>query len=464
MNQRDKVFIGHANPENNEFTMWLYAKLKNEGYDVICDLTFLTGGEEDYWKSLQDVLENKCIKYLLVFSKSTFTKQGVIDEWEQVRGFSKKYGLQDFVYILKIDDVAFDERIGTKVYNQFRFDESWALGLKQLTRKLFKDNVPKFNNAYLSINDWLKNKYSTNSGIIQKDENFYSNWIEVPHYPEHINIFRYSITAQAEAINKEITHYPAIQHDKYVISFLEELPNYSTKNEIAIQYKEKLTIKTTEIFQNIERHEFPQLSDLKRFIVRLFNDAFIKFIENRGLQYYFMSQKRKCYYYKKGQIEQDKIHFEYEGKKTWKQIIGEYYDSNWHFGISCNSLLSPIFSYSFKSHILFSDDGYTIWDSKSKLHRARRSKGKSFFNKDWRSLLLAFLKTLSDDGVYINIPLNKDFILILNSTPIQFISKIGYDEPLNKGRIVPIDFYEESWDEFEEDLSETNVWENNENS
>src|SRR6266478_2691829 len=115
MNKRDVIFIGHANPEDNEFTLWLYAKLKNEGYNVECDLTCLTGGEDDYWKVLQDILDNHACKYLLVLSKDTFKKQGVIDEWEQVKSASRKTGLADFVMIAKIDDVPFDIRIGVNV-------------------------------------------------------------------------------------------------------------------------------------------------------------------------------------------------------------------------------------------------------------------------------------------------------------------------------------------------------------
>jgi hypothetical protein len=114
---RDTIFIGHANPEDNEFTLWLYHKLTNEGYKVACDLINLTGGEADFWKTLQDILDNQTCKYLLVFSKSAFKKQGVIDEWEQVRAIGKREGINDFVSLVKVDDVAFSARIGTVTIN-----------------------------------------------------------------------------------------------------------------------------------------------------------------------------------------------------------------------------------------------------------------------------------------------------------------------------------------------------------
>ena len=37
--QRDTLLLSHANPEDNEFTLWLAFQLANEGYRVLCDLT-----------------------------------------------------------------------------------------------------------------------------------------------------------------------------------------------------------------------------------------------------------------------------------------------------------------------------------------------------------------------------------------------------------------------------------------
>ncbi|HET6179083.1 MAG TPA: hypothetical protein VFE61_19295 [Candidatus Sulfotelmatobacter sp.] len=42
---RDTLLLSHANPEDNEFTLWLALQLANDGYRVWCDLTKLLGGE-----------------------------------------------------------------------------------------------------------------------------------------------------------------------------------------------------------------------------------------------------------------------------------------------------------------------------------------------------------------------------------------------------------------------------------
>ena len=41
--ERDTLLLSHANPEDNEFTLWLALQLANHGYKVWSDLTKLLG-------------------------------------------------------------------------------------------------------------------------------------------------------------------------------------------------------------------------------------------------------------------------------------------------------------------------------------------------------------------------------------------------------------------------------------
>lgn len=441
---RDTIFIGHANHEDNNFTLWLSAKLSNEGYKVACDLMSLTGGESDFWKELQNILENETCKYILVFSKETFKKQGVIDEWEQVRSIAKRNNLKDFIYLLKIDDVAFDERIGTTVMNQFRFDKSWAKGLKALIFKLSKDQVPKETNAPLSLNDWLKNRFSTNPGVVEQTEKYYSNWLKIPSLPKKIFFYKYTTSKQAEAIGKEVTDFPIVIHDNYLISFLEKLPKESLLHNVAIIPTKKFSIDSLNALKKYESSEFPNRDDLRRFLVRLLNQSLHQLMISKGLNIYELSNDRNCYFYKKDQLVNDRVFFDYEGKRIRKDLVGNYFENFWHYGVSVSTLLYPKLCFSLKSHIIFSDDGQLVWSDKDKVHRARRTKGKNFFNKEWRSMLLAFLSSLGEDSNnHINLPLTEKYLLSLSTKTIEFKSPIGYIEPKDKGRLVPLDYSEE---------------------
>ncbi|MEQ8360111.1 MAG: toll/interleukin-1 receptor domain-containing protein [Cytophagales bacterium] len=439
---RDTIFIGHANPEDNDFTLWLYHKLSNEGYKVACDLVNLTGGEADFWKTLQDILENQSIKYLLVFSNKTFTKQGVIDEWEQVRSIGKREKIKDFVCLLKVDDVPFDNRIGTVTMNQFRFDRSWASGLRRLTKKLYLDEVPK-NKSSLTVNNWLKNRYTDfDAGLRKKKETYHSNWIEIDSIPEKMCFFRYSNSKQAEAIKKEIDSFPVIRHDNYLITFLDSLPTELFQQDLIIESKEVYSFSTKKCFQYFETEDFPGYHDARRFLVRLLKESFILYLVNLGLSSYGLSSKNQAFFYRKDQLPNDRVNYEYLGKKKRKDLVGKYFEDIWHYAVSFRPLFSPFFCFSIKGHLVFSNDGDNPWRDKSKQHAARRKKGKNFFNKEWRDMLIAFLTSLGEHEI-LSLPGSIDENIRVKKIPIEMNSDVGYDDPKEKGREVPIDFYDE---------------------
>jgi len=45
--QREAIFISHANPKDNIFTLWLGAKLTSLGYEVWADVLRLQGQRPD---------------------------------------------------------------------------------------------------------------------------------------------------------------------------------------------------------------------------------------------------------------------------------------------------------------------------------------------------------------------------------------------------------------------------------
>jgi hypothetical protein len=66
---RKLVFISHANPENNNFTLWLASRLTAEGYLVWSDFTRLFGAEI-FWEDIQDAIRNHAAKVVVVLSRS----------------------------------------------------------------------------------------------------------------------------------------------------------------------------------------------------------------------------------------------------------------------------------------------------------------------------------------------------------------------------------------------------------
>jgi hypothetical protein len=65
---RETVFINHGAPEDNEFALWLSAKLAIAGYRVWVDRRRLRGGD-DFWDEIDRVLRTEAIKQIVIFSE-----------------------------------------------------------------------------------------------------------------------------------------------------------------------------------------------------------------------------------------------------------------------------------------------------------------------------------------------------------------------------------------------------------
>ena len=71
------------------------------------------------------------------------------------------------------------------------------------------------------------------------------------------------------------------------------------------------------------------------------------------------------------------------------------------FGITeypYNQSFHPFIGASIKSHLIFTQDGVNIIDNDSTQHSYRRNKGKTFFNEQWRDMLIALLFSLQDNN------------------------------------------------------------------
>jgi hypothetical protein len=73
---RNKIFISHASPDDNDFTKWLALKLIALGYEVWCDVLFLDKGA-DFWKVIDKEIREGAIKFLLATSEIAIKRDGV---------------------------------------------------------------------------------------------------------------------------------------------------------------------------------------------------------------------------------------------------------------------------------------------------------------------------------------------------------------------------------------------------
>lgn len=437
---RDTIFIGHATPEDNEFTVWLQSKLQNEGYKCECDLSLLLGGEADYWRNLQDFLEFQTAKYVLVVSETTFSKSGVLDEWEFCKSVEKENNLSDFLIPIKIDHSTFNARIGLNRKNIISCEENWAIGLKRLLKKLKHDNVPKSEASIFSINDWYENAYTNWSGIDNEQSDiFFSNWIKIPQLPENMYFYKFYNEDQAKAVLANNIVYTAFRHGNFIVTFQKSLNYFLSDENLDIEPTEIVIKKTQDAFIKYQEDIFPTYHDFRRLLVRLLKDCVEGYLIGKDLVRFELSNS-SCYFFEHKPDDKAKGRFVVKEKTKNIGITGKYYDAFWHYALSFRPLLYPELSFVAKNHIIFTEDGKKAWDDPKKMHRARRDKGSKMHNKEWRDQLLAYLSSLADnENSEIIIPVAEETNIVLSTVPILFNAPFSYKEPNDPSRLMSID-------------------------
>jgi hypothetical protein len=460
---RDTIFISHAViTKDNEFVLWLASRLQLLGYKVWCDLNNLKGGEADFWgKVIEPQIRDHAAKVIVIVSKAGILKQGVIDEYNFARGIAQEKDLHDYVIPIRIEDVPFTARISLNSYNVINCSENWQTGLSSLVEKFDQDGVPKGSHGELSdeFNDIIFNNYS---GIIPKRELYYSSWLCPLNIPEKFYLFKYSNDHQTRAIIRDYyKDYPIQRHGNYLFSFHNKV-NMTRKviiEGLDLQTENVNPIETIEIkvadIQDNTNTEFPTKKDCEYLLKRLFNWSLSFNLTKRGLRVFELANKKSCYYFEKNFKPGDKVVINYYNRKKRKNLVGKFLDAYWHMGLSFNFRLDPIPAYELKTHILFSGDGKNIWNSSSRLHSARRKKGRTWYNEHWRDQLLAFLVYLSkpEEHESFSIPISDNLDIRLPFCTKTYNSEFGYWEPKEKERMDIINSKDEEF-ELNEEINE----------
>jgi len=463
LENRDTIFISHAYlQKDNEFVLWLASRLQLLGYKVWCDLKNLKGGEYDFWgQVIEPEIRDKAAKVIIVVSKAGILKPGVIDEYNFARGIAQEKGLHDYVIPIRIEDVPFTARISLNSYNVINCSVNWQAGLSALIEKFDLDGVPKGQHGELSneFKDVIFNNYS---GIIPKHELYYSSWLCPEKFPQKFYLFKYSNDQQTRAIIRDYyKDFPILRHGRYLVSFHNKV---NMTRKVSVEGLDLVTEDVTPIeileinvadIQGNTNSEFPTKKDCEYLLKRLFNWSLSFSLTKRGLKVFELANRKSCYFFEKNYKPGDKVVINYHNRKKRKNLVGKFLDAYWHMGLSFNFRLEPIPSYELKAHILFSGDGKTIWTSSSKLHAARRKKGRTWFNEHWRDQLMAFLAYLAkpEEQEFFSIPVSDNVDIRLPFCTKTYDSEFGYWEPKEKERMDIINSKDEEF-EINEEINE----------
>jgi hypothetical protein len=448
---RSIIFLSHANPEDNVFAEWLSLKLLQLGYAVFCDQINILGGE-DIWRDVEAVIRERSIKFLYCLSKYSNSKEGTLNELSLANKVARaNSNLKNFVIPLHLDDLSYGDmniEIGRK--DAIEFNNGWAEGLSKLLKVLSKDNVPITPNLTPeAVANWWNIEHSKSNHVTRNNETYISNLYPIMSLPKTIHIHTLPSTIVWDTIKILQAQNALYPYKNHVISFID-----ATK--ISERYGKMLFIENTVSYDfnrfGLDRNldSFIEYKQRRDIIYNLIKSVWENTALSENLLPYILSGYNKCFYFHKDLISGDKYHYkDINNKIRYKKLVGDYRDACWHYALQAIPVIGKMNNLSFKSHIVFSDDGHNIWESVKRSHRARRSMCAMWWNDKWRDLLMAAINWMSKNNDYIRLGIDEDEKIIISKRPIRFISPVSTGQQMSYDMPDDYDYYEDDWDDTE---------------
>ena len=437
MRMRDMIFISHANPEDNVFTRWLALQLGRCGYPVWCDLTRLLGGEA-FWTDIEKALRERTVKFIYVLSQTSNSKDGPLNELQVASNVARDNSLHDFIIPVAIDDLPSRQtHIQLSRLNHISFQKSWADGLHILLELLERENIQKDEKRFSAkaVSEWWRSFSPVDQGVRLENEMHVSNWFPARKLPEHLHFHQVEGWPRGEKEGGLPTQYSASRYGRYIVSFA---PAQDFAAEFSIE--KTFSFLTASLMDRGSKDVLIGRRQAKNIVMYLLKDAWQRMLKARQMQAYELASGALCYWFKMGEIENDTIKFKgARGQSASRQVVGYSTVSAtkegiktkrfWHFAFEAKPYLYPFIGYALKPHVLFSDDGAILWESKERLHKARRRNCRAWWNPKWRDLILASAAYLATDERCVHVPLGSDVKIEMEIFPVQFNSPVTFNDP-----------------------------------
>jgi hypothetical protein len=408
MSERQALFISHATPEDNPFTIWLGAKLAAAGYEVWADVLRLKGGD-DWQRKLEDGLRNRACKVLLVANQRAVEKQGVRNEIQIASDVARKIGDNRFIIPLKLGNFEAPFLIAHAQY--IDFSRGWSAGLRELLTAL-QDEYKVPLSAEPTAEVWSSLQAIHGRNLEPRSELLVSNWLRVRKIPGALFYYR----------NTDLRHHgieltlPKVPYADGVLSCEEH--RFQGLSRASLSY--------------VLGNGWPELgipaTEIRKVFSRLTHQGMDLLLKSRGLQPFEMASGHRAWWFG-GDLPDTRLAFRWGDLKGSRVLRGasSKRKMQWHFGITSQLRGGANRYFRIRTHVLLSEDGETTFPPK-RMHRMRRSFTKGWRNPRWRDMLLAFLFWLSNGESTVRLPLHLEDDLVIEVPPMQFISPVGMSE------------------------------------
>jgi hypothetical protein len=425
---RDSVFISHATPEDNAFTLWLGGRLTALGYQVFADVLRLKGGD-DWERVLEDAIRNKTKRFLLVGTPGGVQKQGVRNEITLAIETAKRIQENGFIVPLRLATYPPPLQIAHAQY--IDFEKGWARGLAELLPLLEEAGVPKSASTD-EAQTWQNLQLKDAREVENASEILVSNWLSIDTLPASITFYDFKGGVSIGAAQKARMDcpIPIAAHNRGLLSFapLHQLQEYFGPNLPL----EAVDACETNTFLDSGWHSQrlapkdcrPKFTDISRRSLDMY-------FESKGLRSFEYADGRNAWWPTARHASMDQHTFAWPALKGRRQLVGrsEKRGFHWHYGVSCWARSGPIRHVRVAGRVVFTSNGHDLIGDVRRLHRMRRTFCKGWRNDKWRDLLLTFWHWLAAGANFVEVPLGESVTMRLHLPPITFTAPFGISSP-----------------------------------
>jgi len=420
--QREAIFISHASPEDNVFTLWLGAKLTSLGFEVWADVLRLQGGD-DWQRKLEDAVRNRACKVLLVANEISVAKQGVRNEIQIASDTARRIGDREFIIPLRLR--AYDAPFLIAHAQYIDFSLSWAKGLGELLGVMEERAVPRSSQPNSEM--WKGLQLLNAQSVARTPEPLVSNWFALKTPPIAVSLFVPATGVSAGRI-KVATEQSSIPLRSYGDGYLTFARQESVQVAFDFPMRRKAVLVTSEFISQGWHEQNIRRGDARNIANHLLRAGLEKAIEARGCAAAQMANDNRAWFFPLADNLKNKVAFDWGGGMSGRrQIIGhsEKRQVWWHYGISPQVVMNPTPHLKLRGRLVFTSDGKTPVESTGRMHQLRRSFPKAWRNARWRDMLLAFIWHLTEGKPDWRVPFGANSEAVFSSVPLVFEAPIS---------------------------------------
>jgi hypothetical protein len=425
---RDALFISHATPEDNAFTLWLGGRLTALGYHVFADVLRLKGGD-DWERILEDAIRNKARRFLLVATPSSVQKQGVRNEINIAVETAKRIKEEGFIVPLRLAAYASPLQIAHAQY--INFEKGWAQGLAELLPVLDEAGVPR-NAGAPDAKTWQSLQLKDARTIGSGPETLVSNWLSIEALPPNITLydFRGGISIGAAQAAIKACPIPIAAHNRGFMSFapIHQLQEYFGPN---LPLRIVDTCVTNTFLESGWHSQRLAPKDCRPKFTDISRRALDGYFDAKGLKPFEYADGRNAWWAASRHASMDQHAFVWGDLKGRRQLVGrsEKRGFHWHYGVSCWARSGPVRHVRVTGRVIFTLNGHDLVGDARRVHRMRRTFCKGWRNDKWRDLLLTFWHWLADGADFFDVGLGEDVSMRVALPPMTFTAPFGVSSP-----------------------------------